>query len=72
MGDNLWYKRWEAHRWFDKLWQNHEERQELYQRLADHLEIDKEKDCHFATMSEEQLDKSINIIKKWWWEKYDK
>lgn len=70
MGDRYWYKRWELHRWFDKLWSNHNERQVMYQKLADYLGIEKE-NCHFATMNQEQLDKSLDIVKKWWLEKYD-
>lgn len=69
--DELWHKRKEAHNWFDKLWKNHEERQVMYKRLADYLGFEDVEDCHFATMSEENLKKSIEILKKWWFEKYD-
>ena len=63
-------KRNECHQWFDKLWKDHEERDIYYHRLASELDIDYEQ-CHFATMSVDQLEKALPIIKKWWWEKYD-
>lgn len=63
-------KKHNAHVWFDKLWKNHEERDVYYRRLAEELDIDYDK-CHFATMSEKELDRAIVIIKKWWFEKYD-
>ena len=58
-----------VHRWFDKLWRNHKERQELYKKLA--KEMGKE-EVHIAQMSEEELEQALAIIKKWWWEKYDR
>ena len=61
----------EAHKWFDKLWKNHEERDNYYIRLANELNIPYE-ECHFSTMSLEQIEKALPIIKKWWFEKYDK
>lgn len=70
MSDNLWFERWELHRWFDKLWGNHQEREMLYDKLAQQLNIPIEQ-CHFSTMSKEQLEKALTIIKKWWFEKYD-
>lgn len=67
---NLWDKKNEVHKWFDKLWKNHEERDQYYIRLSKELNLSYE-ECHFAIMSEEQLDKALEIVKKWWWEKYD-
>lgn len=64
-------KRREAHLWFDKLWTTRKEREQLYHLLAQALGIPRE-ECHFGTMSDELLDKAIEIIKKWWLEKYDK
>ena len=61
----------EAHVWFDKLYRNHEDRQEWYDKLAAELGIEKE-NCHFAWMPKEMLETAIKIIKKWWLEKYDK
>ena len=69
--DKFWFQRWELHRWFDNLWKNHEEREMLYQKLAKELGIEKEQ-CHFATLNEEQLNKALVIVKKWWFEKYDR
>ena len=64
-------KRAEIHDWFDKMWNNHEERETLYQKLADELGIEKES-CHFGMFDSEMLDKALVIIKKWWWKKFDK
>ena len=61
----------EAHVWFDKLWTSRENREELYERLAAELGIER-KECHFGTLSKEQLKTAIDIIKKWWWQKFDK
>lgn len=69
-GDEHWFIRWEIHRWFDKLWRNGIEREELYCKLAEELGIPREQ-CHFATMEKELLDKALVIVKKWWFEKYD-
>lgn len=69
MGE-LYDKKNEAHTWFDKLWRNHEERDIYYHKLANELGIDYES-CHFSQMNMDQLNKAIDIIKKWWWEKYD-
>lgn len=63
-------KRRELHIWFDKLWRNHDERETYYQKLADELNIDRQY-CHFAKMESEMLDKALEIVKKWWFEKYD-
>ena len=60
-----------CHKWFDKLWKNHEERDYYYHKLADAMGIDYES-CHFSTMTYEQLDQALVIIKKFWWEKYDR
>ena len=64
-------KRAEIHDWFDKLWRNHSERVVMYERLARELGIEKEM-CHFGMMQSEMLDKALEIVKKWWIEKYDK
>lgn len=63
-------KRALIHDWFDALWSNHEERDALYGKLAQELGIEKE-NCHFAQLSDSNLDRAEMIIKKWWWEKYD-
>lgn len=69
--DKYWHYKRECHKWFDSLWRNHDEREVYYQKLADYLGIPKDK-CHFSSMTQEQYEKSIEIIKKWWFEKYDK
>lgn len=58
----------DVHRWFDKLWKNHEERVYWYKRLADALQME---ECHFSQMNKEELSRATEIIKKWWLEKYD-
>ena len=60
-----------VHTWFDKLWRNHEERDQYYKKLAVEMGMTDE-ECHFSLMNSEQLDKALIIIKKWWWEKYDR
>lgn len=67
----LWKKKDEAHKWFDKLWKNHEERDVYYRRLAEELNMTYE-ECHFSMMTIDQLEKAIVVIKKWWFEKYDR
>lgn len=67
---NLGQKKNEIHQWFDKLWKNHEERDKYYIRLGKELDLSYE-ECHFSLMNEEQLNKALIIVKKWWWEKYD-
>lgn len=62
-------KRVELHRWFDKLWKNHKERNEYYNRLAKEMGIE---EAHFAQMNDTQLKQAEQIIKKWWFEKYDR
>ena len=64
-------QRAEIHDWFDKLWKNHDERDMYYGKLAQELGIEKEK-CHFGMMESEMLEKALKIVKKWWFEKYDK
>lgn len=61
-------KRWEIHKWFDKLWRNHEERDMYYNKLAVALG---KSECHFSQMTMEELEKAETIVKKWWREKYD-
>lgn len=68
--DDIKQKRAEAHNWFDKLWRRKTEREELYAKLAQELNINLE-ECHFAYMDEQTLDKALVIIKKWWREKYE-
>lgn len=63
-------KRKIAHLWFDRLWRNHEERDEYYKKLAAEMKIPYEK-CHFSLMNEKQLDEAIKIIKRMWWNKFD-
>lgn len=62
------HKRRELHQWFDKLWRNGVERVYWYNKLANELG---KKECHFSQMSDEELDKSLAIVKKWWMQKYD-
>lgn len=62
-------RRRDLHQWFDKLWENKTERECYYDKLA--KELGKEQ-CHFAQMSNEELDKAEKIVKKWWLEKYDR
>ena len=64
-------KRYECHKWFDKLWSNGKQRHDLYIRLANELNLDIDS-CHFATMNEEQLNKALSLLKIWWKEKYDR
>lgn len=61
-------KRRELHQWFDKLWRNNAEREIYYDKLAKALGKD---DCHFSQMSMEELNKSLELVKKWWFQKYD-
>ena len=60
----------EIHDWFDKLWKNHNERQAMYQKLANELGIPVD-ECHFGQLSDDDLQRAYTIVKKWWWEKYD-
>ena len=62
-------RRVELHRWFDKLWKNHKERANLYSKLANEMGVE---EIHFSRLSSEELDKAETIIKKWWWEMFDK
>lgn len=64
-------KRADAHHWFDKLWSKHEDRENLYTQLAQEMGIERN-ECHFGMFDEAQCDKAIEIIKKWWLEKFDK
>lgn len=58
----------ELHKWFDKLWRNHQERKVLYDKLAKELGKDT---CHFAQMDKGELDQALTIVKKWWFQKFD-
>lgn len=59
----------ELHTWFDKLWRNREERAMYYDKLAVALN---KSECHFSQMTTEELKKSLELVKKWWFEKYDR
>lgn len=59
----------ELHKWFDKLWKNRNERKECYDRLAKELG---KQECHFSQMDMSELEKSLSLVKKWWFEKFDK
>lgn len=59
----------ELHTWFDKLWRNREERAMYYDKLAVALN---KSECHFSQMTMEELKKSLELVKKWWFEKYDR
>lgn len=61
-------KRQELHRWFDKLWRNRVDREMYYNKLAAALG---KNECHFSQMTMEELNKALEIVKKWWLEKYD-
>lgn len=69
--NEIWEKKSEAHKWFDRLWNNHEERDKYYKELAKRMNIDYEL-CHFSKMTIEQLDRAIIIIKQMWLEKFDR
>lgn len=58
----------ELHRWFDKLWKNHKERDLLYRELAKELGIE---ECHFSQLNFTQIENAKSIIKKWWLKKFD-
>lgn len=59
------------HKLFDQLWRNRSERSELYIKLSKELGIDAE-ECHFGCFTMEQLQKSHEILMRWWREKYDR
>ena len=59
------------HNMFDKFWKNREDRTKLYQKLAEEMGIPFE-ECHFGYFTLEELEKSYQILLKWWREKYDK
>ena len=62
-------RRRDLHQWFDKLWENSEEREYYYNKLAVALG---KSECHFAQMTLKELDQAESIVKKWWLEKYDR
>lgn len=68
-GKDIRHKRRELHQWFDKLWNNRNEREMYYDKLA--VELGKS-ECHFSQMTMEELEKAEKIVKKWWIEKYDR
>lgn len=54
-----------AHKLMDAMWADGSHRRgDLYERLADAMEISLEK-CHFAHMDQEQLEQAIPIIQSW-------
>lgn len=59
------------HAMFDKFWRNKAERSKYYDKLAEEMGIPPE-ECHFSWFSVEELEKSYQIMLKWWREKYDK
>lgn len=65
-------KRRELHQWFDKLWKNGKERSYYYDKLAKELGKPDKEHCHFSQMSMEELENSLSIVKKWWFEKFDR
>ena len=71
MSEKIRNRKHEAHTWFDKLWNNHIERDMYYRRLGKEMNLSYE-DCHFSKMNDEQLEQAIEIIKKMWLEKFDK
>ena len=58
------------HDMFDKFWKNKQQRTKMYKKLAEEMEIPEE-ECHFAYFSIEELEKSYQIMLKWWRDKYD-
>lgn len=62
-------KRRELHQWFDKLWKNGRERAYYYDRLSVALG---KSECHFSQMTMEELEKAEQLVKKWWFEKFDR
>jgi len=59
------------HNMFDKMWKNRKQRTKLYQKLADEMGIEFE-NCHFGYFNVEELEKSYQILLKWWRNKYDR
>lgn len=64
-------KRIQLHKFLDDFWKNHNEREKLYQKLADELGIEKE-NCHIAQFDIVMLEKAEKILIQWWRERYDK
>lgn len=59
------------HAMFDRFWKNKQQRTKFYKKLAEEMGISFE-ECHFSWFSIEELEKSYQIMLKWWREKYDK
>lgn len=59
------------HAMFDKFWKDKNQRSKFYRKLANEMGITEE-DCHFAWFTIEELEKSYQIMLRWWREKYDK
>lgn len=58
----VWKRR--CHKVFDSMWQTHQQRQFLYEKLAKALNIRVE-DCHFGYFDVPMLQKSYDIIRGW-------
>ena len=58
------------HAMFDKFWKDRSQRTKYYKKLANEMGIPFE-ECHFAWFTEEELEKSYQIMLRWWREKYD-
>lgn len=59
------------HDMFDKFWKNKQQRTKMYRKLAAEMDIPEE-ECHFGYFTEEELEKSYQIMLKWWRDKYDR
>ncbi len=54
----------QCHNIFDKLWNNSKERNGLYKKLADEMNIER-KHCHFGHFGIEELKKALKILRSW-------
>lgn len=59
------------HAMFDKFWKNKKQRTKYYNKLAQEMGMTEE-ECHFAWFNKEELERSYQIMLRWWREKYDK
>lgn len=59
-------RKWKVrcHKLFDSMWYNSKQRDYLYNKLADELNISVY-DCHFGYFDIPMLQKSYDILKKW-------
>lgn len=53
----------QCHDIFDKLWTNNKERNQLYKKLAERMNIDR-KHCHFGHFDIKELQKALEILKE--------